>query len=302
MAEVRATTKGDLMNISFRGRWFNITNTLLVILFSCLCLAPFLHVLAVSLSSNNPIMSGKVLLWPVDLNFEAYKRVFGDDSMVRSMGYTIMLTLLYTVHCMVMTIIAAYPLTKPNLKGRKVIMLIIIFTMFFGGGMIPEYMLVKELNLLNSIWSLILPSLISPFNLIIMISFFQSIPRSLEESAQMDGCSHFGILLRIVLPLSMPTIAALSLFYAVGRWNGFMDSLFYITDPNQYPLQLKLYQLIMNNMANDVMQMEGLRMVEILPESLKAASVIFSTLPILLLYPWLQRYFVSGIMLGAVKE
>lgn len=290
------------MNFALRNRLFDVINTLLVILVTCICLAPFLHVLAVSLSSNNPIMSGKVWLWPVELNLEAYKRVFQDMTMIRSMGYTLILTALYTVLCMAMTIIAAYPLTQAHLRGRKLIMLLIVFTMFFSGGIIPEYLLIKELSLLNSIWSLVLPGLISPFNLIILISFFQSIPKSLEESAQIDGCSYFGILLRIVLPLSLPTIAALSLFYAVSRWNGFMDSLFYITDPNQYPLQLKLYQLIMNNMANDVMQMEGLRMVEILPESLKAASVIFSTVPILLLYPWLQRYFVTGITLGAIKE
>lgn len=290
------------MNFSVRNRWFDYVNTILVLVITCLCLAPFLHVVAISLSSNNPIMSGKVTLWPVDLNLEAYSRVFQDKTMITSMGYTIALTVIYTVLCMIMTIIAAYPLTKSHLRGRKLIMLIIIITMFFGGGIIPEYLLVKELHLLNTMWSLILPGLISPFNLIIMISFFQSIPDSLEEAAHIDGCGYFGVLLRIVLPLSVPTIAALSLFYAVSRWNGFMDSLFYITDPNQYPLQLKLYQLVINNMANDVMQLEGLRMVEILPESLKAASVIFSTLPILLLYPWLQRFFVTGIMLGAVKE
>ncbi|MEC0181227.1 carbohydrate ABC transporter permease [Paenibacillus peoriae] len=290
------------MNTGIKSRLFDGLNTVLVIVLCTLCLSPFLHVFAVSLSSNNPIMSGKVLLWPVDISFEAYKRVLGDISMLRSLIFTVLLTALYTVLCMLMTIAAAYPLMKPGLQGRKAIMLIIVFTMFFSGGIIPEYILMKELHLTNSVWALILPHLINPFNLIIMISFFQSIPKSLEEAAEIDGSSHFGILLRIILPLSMPVIAALSLFYAVSRWNGFMDSLFYITDPEMYPLQLKLYQLVMNNMANDIMQMEGLRMVELLPESLKAASVVFSTLPILLVYPWLQRYFVSGIMLGAVKE
>lgn len=290
------------MSSVFKDRLFRGTNTTLIIVFSIMCLAPFLHVLAVSLSSNNPILSGKVLLWPVEWNWEAHKRVIGDVSMLRSLVFTVFLTMIYTLLCMAMTIAAAYPLTKPNLKGRKTIMFLIVFTMFFSGGIIPEYILIKELHLVNSIWSLILPNLINPFNLIIMISFLRSIPTSLEEAAEIDGCSHFGVMWRIVLPLSMPVIAALSLFYAVSRWNGFMDSLFYITDPNMYPLQLKLYQLVMNNMANDVMQMEGLRMVEVLPESLKAASIVFSTIPILLVYPWLQRYFVTGVMLGAVKE
>lgn len=290
------------MNSEFKERLFRGANTALIIIFSIMCLAPFLHVFAVSLSSNNPILSGKVMLWPVEWNWEAHKRVIGDVSMLRSLVFTVILTLIYTVLCMAMTIAAAYPLTKSNLEGRKTIMFLIVFTMFFSGGIIPEYILIKELHLINTIWSLILPQLINPFNLIIMISFLQAIPKSLEEAAEIDGCSHFGVMLRIILPLSMPVIAALSLFYAVSRWNGFMDSLFYITDPNMYPLQLKLYQLVMNNMANDIMQMEGLRMVEVLPESLKAASIVFSTIPILLVYPWLQRYFVTGVMLGAVKE
>ena len=290
------------MSLLFKDRLFRGVNTVLVILFSIMCLAPFLHVLAVSLSSNNSILSGKVMLWPVEWNWEAHKRVIGDISMLRSLIFTIGLTVLYTVLCMAMTIAATYPLTKPQLQGRKIMMYLIVFTMFFSGGIIPEYILIKELHLVNSMWSLILPHLINPFNLIIMISFLQAIPKSLEEAAEIDGCSHFGVMFRIVLPLSMPVIAALSLFYAVSRWNGFMDSLFYITDPNMYPLQLKLYQLVMNNMANDTMQMEGIRMVEVLPESLKAASIIFTTVPILLVYPWLQRYFVTGVMLGAVKE
>lgn len=290
------------MSSQFKDRLFTRINTVLIILFSIMCLAPFLHVLAVSLSSNNSILSGKVMLWPVEWNWEAHKRVIGDISMLKSLAFTVGLTILYTLLCMAMTIAAAYPLTKSQLQGRKTIMFLIVFTMFFSGGIIPEYILIKELHLVNSFWSLILPNLINPFNLIIMISFLQSIPKSLEEAAAIDGCSHFGVMWRIVLPLSMPVIAALSLFYAVSRWNGFMDSLFYITDPNMYPLQLKLYQLVMNNMANDVMQMEGLRMVEVLPESLKAASIIFTTIPILLVYPWLQRFFVTGVMLGAVKE
>ncbi|WP_454191601.1 carbohydrate ABC transporter permease [Paenibacillus sp. Marseille-Q7038] len=290
------------MSLLFKDRLFRGVNTVLIILFSLMCLAPFLHVLAVSLSSNNSILSGKVMLWPVEWNWEAHKRVIGDISMLRSLIFTIGLTLLYTVLCMAMTIAAAYPLTKPQLQGRKMMMYLIVFTMFFSGGIIPEYILIKELHLVNSMWSLILPHLINPFNLIIMISFLRAIPKSLEEAAEIDGCSHFGVLFRIVLPLSLPVIAALSLFYAVSRWNGFMDSLFYITDPSMYPLQLKLYQLVMNNMSNDTMQMEGIRMVEVLPESLKAASIIFTTVPILLVYPWLQRYFVTGVMLGAVKE
>jgi putative aldouronate transport system permease protein len=246
-------------------------------------------------------MSGFVTIFPIDLNWEAYSRVLADAAMIRSLGLSVGLTLLFTVLCMTMTILAAYPLTKTELKGRKLIMYMIVFTMFFSGGIIPEYILVKQLHLVNTIWSLILPMLVNPFYLIILITFFNGIPKSLEESAELDGSSHFGTLIRIILPLSMPAIATLSLFYAVNRWNGFMDALFYITKPNLYPLQLKLYQMIMNSMMTDQMQMEGTQIVQILPESLKAASIVVATLPILIVYPWLQRYFVSGIMLGSVK-
>lgn len=221
--------------------------------------------------------------------------------MIRSLIYTIWLTVLSTVLSMVMTIAAAYPLAKSNLKGRKWFMLVIVVTMFFSGGIIPEYILIKNLHLLDSTWGLILPGLISPFYMIILITFFRGIPESLEEAAGIDGSSHFGTLMRIILPLSLPVMATLSLFYAVGRWNGFQDALMYITKPELYPLQLKLYQMIQQNQITELMQNEGIGAVQVLPESLKAASVIFSTLPILLVYPWLQRYFISGVMVGAVK-
>ncbi|MEI7025393.1 carbohydrate ABC transporter permease [Paenibacillus sp. y28] len=289
------------MKHSAGERAFDVINMVLLAVCLLLCLAPFLHIVSISLSSNEPIMSGTVTIFPVDLNFEAYSRVLADEAMLKSLGLTVMLTVIFTVSCMTMTILAAYPLTKTELKGRKPIMYLIVFTMFFSGGIIPEYILIKQLGLVNSIGSLILPLLINPFYLIILISFFNSIPKSLEESAELDGSSHFGTLLRIVLPLSMPAVATLSLFYAVNRWNGFMDSLFYISKPELYPLQLKLYQQIMNSMASDVMQMEGSQIVQILPESLKAASIVFATVPILIVYPWLQRYFVSGIMIGSVK-
>lgn len=283
------------------NRMFDTTNVILISLVVLLCVTPFFHIIAISLSSSRAIMSGEVTLLPIEWTIEAYKSVFTDQSMIQSLGFTIVLTLLSTVLCMVMTIAAAYPLTKTQLKGRKVMMLLIIVTMFFSGGMIPEYILVRDLGLLNTVWALVLPGLISPFYLIIMMSFLKGIPESLEEAAEIDGSGHLSTLLRIILPLSMPVIATLSLFYAVGRWNGFQDTLLYITKPDLYPLQLKLYQIISNSQASDLMRMEGAGMYEVLPEGLKAASVIFATVPILIVYPWLQRYFVNGVMIGAVK-
>ncbi|MUT65783.1 carbohydrate ABC transporter permease [Paenibacillus sp. NEAU-GSW1] len=284
------------------SRTFDVINTLAIVVFVMICLAPFIHIIAISLSSARAIMSGEVSILPVEINWGAYKQVFSDMAMIRSLGFTVMLTVLFTVFCMLMSIAAAYPLAKSKLKGRKIVMFIIVITMFFSGGIIPEYMLVRNLNLLDSIWALVLPGLVSPFYLIILITFFQNIPDSLEESAEIDGSSYFRTLLSIIVPLSMPVIATLSLFYAVGRWNGFTDTLMYITSPDMYPLQLKLYQLVQNNMVSELMQAEGASGQQLLqPESLKAASVIFATVPILIVYPWLQRYFVNGVMLGAVK-
>ncbi|GIP16818.1 protein LplC [Paenibacillus montaniterrae] len=289
-----------------RGKFtmFDVINTLFILGCVILCLAPFLHIMSVSLSSNAPIMSGRVTIYPIDLNFDAYTRVLSDMSMIRSLLFTILLTLAFTASAMVMTTMVAYTLSTEKLKGRKLFMLLIVFTMFFSGGLIPEYLLIKSLNLLDSLLVLILPGLISPFYMIIMITFFRStIPESLNEAAEIDGCSDFGKLFRIVLPLSLPVLATLSLFYAVGRWNGFRDALFYITDQNLYPLQLKLYQMVMNNMISEVTLAEGANAaaVQYLPESLKAASIMFATIPILIVYPWLQRYFVSGLTLGSVK-
>jgi putative aldouronate transport system permease protein len=266
-----------------------------------ICLLPFLHIIAISLSSKHAVLSNQVTILPQGWDFHAYEIVFTDSRMLWSMGLTILLTVVYTVISMVMSICAAYPLTKERLKGRAFFMLLIVFTMFFSGGLIPDYLLVKELGLLDSMFSLIVPGMISAFNLIILRTFFTSIPASLEESAQLDGCSHIGTLLRIILPLSLPVLATLSLFYAVSRWNGYMDALFYITDADLYPIQLKLYQIVMNSMVTDLTAQEGAAQLDVVPEGIKAASIMFATAPILIVYPWLQRYFVSGMMIGAVK-
>ena len=284
------------------SRWFDRMTVIILTIATLLCLAPFVHLVAISLSSAGPITSGKVSLFPVDFTLEAYAKVFSDASMIRSMFFTIGLTLLFTASCMLMTIALGYPLSRKKLKGRKMMMLVVVITMFFSGGIIPEYILVRNLNLLDTVWALVLPGLINPFYLIIMVSFLNNIPESLEESAEIDGSSHFRTLLSIMLPLSLPVLATLSLFYAVGRWNGFQDTLMYINSPELYPLQLKLYQMVQNSMITDLLKSEGgQRNMLLVPESLKAASVIFATVPILLVYPWLQRFFVNGVMLGAVK-
>lgn len=283
-----------------RFRLTDFTITIFIVILTFICLAPVIHITAVSFSSNTAIYTSKVNLLPVDFNLDAYKSILSDPSMIRSLFYTIWLTLIATSISMFLSIIAAYSLSKKRLKGRAFFMFVIIITMYFSGGIIPDYLLVKNLGILNSIWALILPGSISAFNMIILKSFFQQMPESIEESAYIDGANDIQVLTRIILPLSAPVLATISLFYAVGRWNYFTDALFYITDKKLYTLQLKLYQIIVNNQALDVSAVEGITGVS-LPESIKAAVIVFATMPILLAYPWLQRYFIKGVMIGGIK-
>ena len=289
------------MRNGVKNRVFDWSMILIVAVTALLCVLPMLYIFAVSFSSNHAITARMVTVWPVEFTFESYEAVFADKSMISSMFFTIWLTIACSFLSIFMTIMAAYPLTKKNLKGRNFFLVIIVITMYFSGGMIPDYILVKSLNLIDSPLALMLPYCLSAFNMIILKTFFSNLPESLEESAYLDGASYLVILIRIVLPLSTPVLATLALFYAVGRWNGFQDALVYINSQKFFPLQMKLYQLIYNNQMSEIAQMEGSSIQDLAPESLKAAAVLFATVPILLVYPWLQRYFISGIMIGAIK-
>lgn len=279
------------------GDWVIVFICVLAIL---VCLLPLLNILARSLSSADALVKNEVLLLPVGLNFEAYTTVLADSKVTRSLLWTAILTVIVTVWSMFMTIMCAYPLTYDNLKGKKTIMAIIIFTMYFNAGIIPHYLLMKELNLLNNPLVLILPGSISVFNVIIMRSFFYGIPDSLKESAELDGAGPLKVLVNIYLPLSLPVLATLSLFYAVGRWNGFMDALMYMNDRKYHPIQLLLYNILNSITSVEVATQEGFSSPG-LSQTVKAATVMFATIPILLVYPWLQRYFISGVTIGAVK-
>jgi putative aldouronate transport system permease protein len=267
------------------------------------CLLPLLHELSLSLSSNESVLSRHVGLVPVGLTLSSYREVFKDTSVLRALILTIILTVAYTAIAMLLTISAAYPLTRPELKGRKLFMTVIVITMYFSGGILPLYILVKTLGLLNRMWGLILPLAISPFNLIILRTSLGSVPDSITESALMDGASYMRILGQIILPLSLPILATLSLFYAVFRWNTFQDALFYISKSTLYTLQLKLTYIVMNSTSPDVTMQEGQAASgeRIVPAAITAATVMVATAPILIVYPWLQRYFISGVMLGSVK-
>lgn len=276
-----------------------------VIAFICLlfvlaCLLPMLNILARSLSSADALVRNQVLLLPVQLNFDAYETVLGDSKYTWSLLWTAILTVICTVWSMFMTVMCAYPLIYDNLKGRKLIMAIIIFTMYFSAGTIPMYLLLKEIHLLNHPLVLILPGSISVFYVIIMRSFLFGIPESLRESAELDGAGPLRVLVSVYLPLSTPVLATLALFYAVGRWNGFSDALFFMSDRTYYPIQLLLYNILNSVTSIEVATQEGFSSPG-LSETIKSATVMFATVPILLVYPWLQRYFISGVTIGAVK-
>lgn len=278
----------------------------LIVAFICfliilVCLLPLLYVLARSLSSTEALIRNQVILWPVGFNFEAYKTVLNDMKYVWSLGWTAILTVICTILSLFMTTICAYPLIFDKLKGRSIFNTIIILTMYFNAGTIPFYLLLKDLDMINKPSVLIIPGCLSVFNMIIMRSFLYGIPESLRESAEIDGAGYIQILVRIYLPLSTPAIATIALFYAVGRWNGFSDALMFMNDRRFYPIQLLLYNILNNIMSVEFATKEGFSSPG-LSESLKAATVMFATVPILLVYPWLQKYFIAGATLGAVKE
>lgn len=293
-------------SIAASRRWrldiWDVLIRLILLIASLSCLLPFLHVVAKSLSTDAYVIAQKVFLFPKGFTFEAYSKIFADASILRSLYVSIIVTILFTIIGMIVTICAAYPLSRPQLKGRAVLTFIFVFTLYFGGGIIPDFLLVNSLGMLDTIWSLILPLSFSAFNLLILkSSIASSIPVSLEESARIDGAGHFRILFSVVLPLSKPILATLSLFYAVGRWNAYQDALFYIKhNVDLRPLQLKLYYLVVQ--ASESFQLEATNVQLSNPEVLKASVVVFATLPIICVYPFIQKYFVQGVMLGAVKE
>ena len=275
----------------------------IIFVFVLTCILPFLNVIAVSLSSKSAILRGDVSFWPVELETKAYEILFADKTMIDCLFYTVKLTVVYTALAMVLTILMAYPLTKTRLRGRKFFNLLALFTMYFSGGTIPIYLNVKEFGMLDSMWSLVIPGLLSTYNMIIMKSFFTSLPNELEEAATIDGANDFQILLRVYLPLSLASIATLTLFYAVGKWNSFADAKYYIQTKALQPLQLRLYNIIKGSTAVDVTAIEGNANsnAQNVSESIEAATIIFATLPILVVYPFVQRYFVTGVTIGAVK-
>ncbi|KAF4324757.1 hypothetical protein G195_001106 [Phytophthora kernoviae 00238/432] len=293
------------MLVESRGdRIFNIVNHFLLIIITLIVIYPLVFVLSASFSDPQAVLRGEMFLWPKGINLHSYEKIFQNKDILRGYTNTLIYTSVGTLINLVMTILAAYPLSRKDFIGRNAIMALFVFTMFFSGGLIPTYMLIKNLGMLNTFWVMIIPNAVSIWNIIIMRTFFQqSIPYELHEAATIDGCSNIQTLTRIILPLSMPIIAVTILFYAVGHWNAFFNAMLYLSDKDKFPLQLILREILIQGQTNDMVKMstESAIKQQREVEGIKYAVLVVANIPVLLLYPFLQRYFVKGVMIGAIK-
>lgn len=276
---------------------------ILCIVFLIVIIIPLIFVVAASFSSPKALLSGRVFLWPVEPNLRGYKMVFENDLIMSGFGNSILYTVVGTCINLVMTVLAAYPLSRKDLAVKNVVMILFTFTMLFNGGMIPTYLLMKNLNILDSIWVMVLPTAISVWNLIITRTYFQTtIPPEILESASIDGCDDFRFLIKMVLPLSVPILAVNVLLYAVGHWNSYFNAMLYLDTNSKFPLQLVLREILVNmNTAGMTLDVkEQLERTET-KYLLQFSSIVIGTVPVMLLYPLVQKYFVKGIMVGAIK-
>ncbi|MDR6884643.1 carbohydrate ABC transporter permease [Bacillus sp. 3255] len=283
-------------------RTFGYFNALLMLILCAVTLYPFLYVAFASLSDATSLLQHRgIMLKPAGFDLGAYKAVFENPMIVKGYQNTLLYVVLGTAINLLMTSIGAYVLSRPNLYFKNMIMFVIVVTMVFHGGLIPSYLLVNSLGMMNTMWALLIPGAINTFNMIIMRTSFQGIPVSLEESARMDGANDWTILFRIVIPLSMPVIAVMILWYAVGHWNSYFSALVYLRNREAYPLQLVLREILISNNTDSMMAGGGDDKYAI-GETIKYAAIMVSTLPIICLYPFLQKYFVQGVLIGAIKE
>lgn len=281
---------------------FNVFNNILLRAFACTTVYPFLYTLSITLSSAAEASRAGFHLYPRDISFTAYKMVFKNSSLLMAYYNTIFRTVVGTLLGLLVTCLYGYALARPETPNKKFYTVLLVFTMLFSGGKIPAYLVLKQYHLLNNRWVYILPILIVPYNVIVSRSFFMSIPNSLNESAKIDGSSEFGIFFKIIVPLSKPIIMTLALFMAVAHWNSWYDSLMYITDNSKIVVQVLLQRIIQESDVSLITQgLVNPDATEFTSETVKAATVIVAILPILLFYPFIQKYFTKGIMLGAVK-
>ena len=287
---------------SIGERTFDGINVIFMILLIIVTLYPLLYVAFASISSPSLLMQHRgILLVPLGFETGAYQAVFDNPMISRGYINTLFIVVVGTTVNIVMTSLGAYVLSRRDLYWKKVFMFLIVVTMFFGGGMIPTYLLVKQLHLTNTLWSLIIPNALSTYNMIIMRTSFMSIPASLEESARIDGAKDFTILFKIILPLSMPVISVMILFYGVGHWNAWFNAMIYLRNRDLYPLQLILREILIASSLDNMMTETAVVDREPVAQTVKYATIMVATLPILCVYPFLQKYFVKGVMIGALK-
>lgn len=278
--------------------FFDFVNNTVMILLIFITLYPVWYVLCISLSSTAAINSGAVTIWPKETNLDAYFQILKTPRIPRAYWNSILYTFTATVCTVAMTTLYAYPLSRKNFVFRSPLLIMVIITMFFSGGMIPSFLLAKSLGLLDKIWGIVIPGLIVTFDLIVMKNFFEGIPNELYEAAVVDGASEFTILLKIFVPLAKPAIASITLFIAMGNWNSYLTPSIYFTTAEKMPLQVILKDMLMDMTAQNSNNMEESRFT---PEALKNATIFISVLPFLVVYPFLQKYFVKGLTVGAIK-
>jgi putative aldouronate transport system permease protein len=296
----------NVIKTSRQDRVFHIFNGILLLFCSICILIPTINVLSSSISNPSDVLNGKVTLLPVHISLKSYSYVFKNNSIMSGYMHSIYYTVVGTIVAVIMTILAAYPLSRRELRGKKVFIGMFMFTMIFSGGLIPTYIVVKNLHMLNTIWAVIIPNCLSVYNMIIARTFFNSsIPVELYEAAEIDGANDYDVFFKIVLPLAKAIIAVLALFYAIGLWNIYFDAVLYLNSNDQYPLQVILRN-IMNNAQVQASMVEATgKMADTdalaITESLKYTTIVCATVPMLLIYPFIQKYFTKGVMIGSVK-
>lgn len=286
---------------SIGSRLFDLLLMLFMLFIIFVTLFPFYHILIVSVSHGSAVLRGAVTFWPVQFTLEAYDLVLNDPVVPRALANSVLYTSVGTVINLVMTALCAYPLARPRFSGRALFTWMVTMTMFFSGGLIPLYLLILQMGLIDQIWAVVLPVAINPWNMFIMRTFFMGIHESIYEAALIDGASEIGILWRIVLPLSMPIFATLLLFYAVAHWNDFFNALIYLNSRVKFPIQLHLRNVI-SGVSQQTGELAGGSDFGVIEQTLRYATIMVSTIPILVVYPFVQRYFVKGVMIGAIKE
>lgn len=282
---------------------FTICNTIFLSLLSLICVLPLAHVFALSFSSRSAATANLVNFWPVGFTTDAYVKTIGNTAFLQSLWIGVERTLLGTLLSMAVVTMAAYSLSKTTIKfpGRQIYIWVFVFTMLFSGGLIPSYILISKLHLIDTMWALIVPSAVSVWNMILMLNFFRTVPQDLEEAAHIDGAGHLRVLWSIYLPVSMPSIATLSLFTMVFHWNSWFDGMIYMSSPDKYPLATYLHSMIVSdNLSRVGITIESVSNFS--NRTVKSAQIFIGALPILLVYPFLQKYFVKGIVLGSVKS